>query len=49
MGKQLEIASKSGASQVIILAPDELKRNLVVLKDMETGEQSEMALEELTT
>jgi histidyl-tRNA synthetase len=49
MGKQLEIASKSGASQVVILAPDELKKNLVVLKNMETGEQSEMALEELTT
>ena len=49
MGKQLEVASKTGASQVIILAPEELKRNLVVLKNMETGEQSEMSLEVFTS
>ena len=49
MGKQLEAASKTGASQVIILAPEELKRNLVVLKNMETGEQSEMSLEVFTS
>ena len=49
MGKQLEAASKTGASQVIILAPEELKRNLVVSKNMETGEQSEMSLEVFTS
>lgn len=49
MGKQLEAASKTGARKVIILAPEELIRNLVVLKNMETGEQSEMSLEEFTT
>jgi histidyl-tRNA synthetase len=49
VGKQLEMASKIGACQVLMLAPDELERGLVVLKDMKTGEQREMRLEEFIT
>jgi histidyl-tRNA synthetase len=49
VGKQLEVASKVGACQVLMLAPDELERGLVVLKDMKTGEQREMRLEEFIT
>ena len=49
VGKQLDMASKIGACQVLMLAPDELERGLVVLKDMKTGEQREMRLEEFIT
>ena len=44
--KQLEMASKAGAHQAIILAPKELEKNLVLVKDLQNGEQEEVRLDE---
>ena len=48
VGKQLEMASKIEAEKAVILAPDELNKNLVVVKDMQTGMQEEIDLDEFT-
>jgi histidyl-tRNA synthetase len=39
MKKQLKLASDFGVTQVILILPDELKRGMVVIKNMESGEQ----------
>ena len=44
--KQLEMASKAGANQAIILAPKELEQNLVLVKDLQSGAQQEVRLDE---
>ena len=44
--KQLEMASKAGAHQAIILAPKELEQNLVLVKDLQSGTQQEVRLDE---
>ena len=44
--KQLEMASKAGAHQAIILAPKELEKNLILVKDLQNGEQEEVRLDE---
>ena len=44
--KQLEMASKAGAHQAIILAPKELEQNLVLVKDLQSGAQQEVRLDE---
>ena len=40
-------ASREGARTVLVLGPEELERGCVVARDMETGEEREIALSEL--
>jgi histidyl-tRNA synthetase len=48
VSKQLRLAGKEGAKEVLIVGPDELARGRVVAKDMGTGTEREIALSELT-
>jgi len=41
--KQLKYADKAGIPYVIIIGPEEVKKNLVKLKNMKTGEQIEVS------
>ncbi len=45
--KQFSAAANEGAREVIILGPDEVKREQAVLRDMETGEETEVPLQAL--
>ena len=45
--KQLKYANVKGIPFVTILGPEELSKNIVKLKDMKTGEQKELKIEEL--
>lgn len=45
--KQLKYADKKNVPYVIIVGPEEAKQNTVKLKDMRTGEQKELTIEEL--
>jgi histidyl-tRNA synthetase len=47
LGKALAYADSKGIPFVIIVGDEELKRGKVVLKDMKTGEQEEVGLEEI--
>ncbi len=47
VGKQMKAASKEGARNVIVFGPDEIARGCAVVRDMETGEEREVALNEL--
>lgn len=42
--KQLTLANRVGAKKVIIVAPEELKQNMMIEKNMETGEQITIAI-----
>lgn len=42
---QMKYADKIGASYTIVLGDDEIEKNTVQLKNMKTGEQTEMALD----
>ena len=44
----MRCANDSQAKYVLILGDDELKKNIIALKDMSTGEQKEVALQNLT-
>lgn len=44
---QMKYANKIGAKNTVILGADELARNAVFVKNMETGEQTEVALDQL--
>lgn len=44
---QMKYANKIGAKNTVILGADELARNAVNVKNMETGEQTEVALDEI--
>jgi histidyl-tRNA synthetase len=44
---QLKSANKSGVRFAAIIAEDELARGVATLRDMESGEQTEVALEEI--
>jgi histidyl-tRNA synthetase len=48
MKRQFSSAASVGARAAIILGPDEVARGIAVVKDMGSGEQSEMPLERLT-
>ncbi len=48
LDKQLKYADRKGIPYVIILGPDELKRNVVKLKNMQTKTQKELAIENAT-
>jgi histidyl-tRNA synthetase len=46
LDKQLKYAFRKGIPFVAILGPDEVEKNLVTLKNMSTGEQKKLSLEE---
>jgi histidyl-tRNA synthetase len=48
MKKQFSSAAAVGARAAIVLGPDEVARGIAVVKDMESGAQTEMPLERLT-
>ena len=45
---QMKYANKIGAKNTVIIGTDELKQKLVKIKNMETGEQKEVSLDEIT-
>lgn len=45
--KQFSAAASEGAAETIILGPDEVERGMVVVRDMESGEERERPLDEL--
>ncbi|MEE9594468.1 MAG: histidine--tRNA ligase, partial [Candidatus Hydrothermarchaeales archaeon] len=47
LGKALSYAATIGCQKVVIVGEDELARGCVVLRDMKTGEQREVKIEEL--
>ncbi len=47
LDKQLKYADKKGIPYVVIIGPEEAKKNVVKLKDMKTGEQEELTIAEL--
>jgi histidyl-tRNA synthetase len=47
LDKQLKYANKKGIPYVIIIGPEEASKNVVKLKDMKTGEQKELKIEEV--
>jgi len=47
MGKSLQHADRLGATTVVIVGDDEWERNAVIVKDMESGEQREVAVDEV--
>jgi histidyl-tRNA synthetase len=47
VGKQLKAAAKEGARHAVIVGPDELLRDCVVVRDLATGEEREVALDHL--
>ena len=44
MGKKMKQAHKMGCRFVVILGPDELARDVAIVKDMQTGTQSDIAV-----
>lgn len=46
---QMKYANKIGAKKTVIIGTDELDKNLAGVKDMETGEITEMALDQIQT
>jgi len=47
MKKQMEYANRRGIPYVVIIGSNELERGVATIKDMRSGEQSEMTFEEL--
>ncbi|MGC9307687.1 MAG: histidine--tRNA ligase [Thermoplasmatota archaeon] len=47
MGKSLQHADRLGATTAIIVGDEEWERNAVMVKDMKSGEQQEVAVDEL--
>ncbi len=45
--KSLDYANKKGIKHVVIVAPDEWKEGMILLKNMETGEQKKIKMEEI--
>ncbi|MGB9883076.1 MAG: histidine--tRNA ligase [Microgenomates group bacterium] len=45
--KQLKYADKKGIPYVIIIGPDEAKNNLIKLKNLKTGDQRQMKIDEV--
>ncbi|MEJ2202837.1 MAG: histidine--tRNA ligase [Gemmatimonadota bacterium] len=46
--RQFKASEAEGARRVLVLGPDELARGVVVARDMATGEEQELRLEDLT-
>jgi len=49
VGKQLKEADARGAARVILLGPEEVARGSAIVRIMSTGEQREVALDEIMT
>jgi len=47
LDKQIKYADKKGIRYVVILGPDEVKKNEVTIKDLSTGRQSTIALDKI--
>ena len=47
LDKQLKYANKKSIPYVVIIGPEEVKNNVVKLKDMKTGEQETLSTKEL--
>jgi len=47
LDKQLKYANKKGIPYVLIIGPEEAKKNVVKLKDLKTGKQQEVVLEDI--
>jgi histidyl-tRNA synthetase len=47
LGTQLRTAAKTGAARALILGPDEVAKNAATVRDLESGEQREIALDRL--
>ena len=47
VGKQFKNASALGARRVVTLGPDEVAQGIAAVKDMETGEETRVAIDEL--
>jgi histidyl-tRNA synthetase len=45
--KQLKFADKKGIRWLIVVGPEEAKKDLVILKDLETGKQEDIKLKDL--
>jgi histidyl-tRNA synthetase len=45
--KKFAYADRTGAAQVVIVAPDELARGMVKVKDMKTGEEKEVGVDKV--
>jgi histidyl-tRNA synthetase len=45
--KQFKVAESEGAGRVLVFGPDEVSRGMVVARDMTTGQESEIAIDEL--
>ncbi|MFB6368480.1 MAG: ATP phosphoribosyltransferase regulatory subunit, partial [Gemmatimonadota bacterium] len=48
VGRQFGAADQADASRTVILGPDEVSRGVALLREMESGEEREVPLEELT-
>ncbi|MBO0737764.1 MAG: histidine--tRNA ligase [Alphaproteobacteria bacterium] len=49
LGRRLRRANKIGARAAVLIGEDELARGIVALRDLDSGEQSEVPVEELRT
>ena len=47
VGKQMKASTREGARTVLVVGPEELERGVVIARDMNTGEQREIALSDL--
>ncbi len=47
LDKQIKYADKKGIKWLIVIGPDEVSKNSVILKDLETGEQEDIKLDDL--
>ncbi|MEM4369024.1 MAG: His/Gly/Thr/Pro-type tRNA ligase C-terminal domain-containing protein, partial [Candidatus Woesearchaeota archaeon] len=47
LSKQLEYAASIGATKVVIVGPEELKKGKVVVRDMASGKEEEVSIDEL--
>jgi histidyl-tRNA synthetase len=47
VGKQFKTAAALGARRVVVVGPDELRDNAVVVREMDTGEERRVALDSL--
>ena len=48
LDKQLKYADRNNIPNVVILGPEEVNKKMIKLKNMKTGEQKEMTIEQLT-
>lgn len=48
LDKQLKYASRKGIPYVAILGPDEVEKNMVTLKNMESGEQQSLPMDQVS-